>query len=169
MLSFSEIQLSDEELETLRRLDEKFRQEKPDGIMTADLPQKHVLRFRTLKFAMLFPTETPPNITLITDRGHDYLMYWDGVLAQRKIQTRRFWIATLISIAALIISVIALLANIGLLQLPKVGQSTEESIQASSHEKTEQRLDPSASPLSVHLTSGEATPAVPLPLASPLE
>lgn len=122
MLDFQNIRLNSSELESLRRLAEK------NDVLLDDFPSQDANRLVSLRFASLLQFDAPskgnPFFLHIEPAGRDFLMYWAGAEAQRKIETRRFLITTWISVIALLISLASLLADIGLFQLIQASEPT---------------------------------------------
>lgn len=123
MLDFQDIRLSASELKSLRRLDSEFQ------VYLSEFDRQSTSRLVNLGFASLMqfdvPGEDGPQFLELKSLGHDYLMYWSGIEAQQRLETRRYRVATGISILALIVALASLLADISSCQSKQTSHSTE--------------------------------------------
>ena len=125
MLDFQYIRLSPSELKALRRLGADLQ------VYLSEFNERDAARLISLGFSSLMqfdvPGEDGPHFLELKSRGHDYLMYWSGIEERRAVESRRFWINTLVSVLALIIAIISLLSDIGVVRMPQVKQPTPEA------------------------------------------
>lgn len=126
MTDFEKIYLSRKELKLLKRIHNK-------GIWQRD-PRVNSEEFKALRsYGMLdiCTKETfPPNLDEYGNHDQNafctvlsvsrYFIYLKNKRKDRQEQSRRYWITTAISILAIIISGIALLSELGLIQLPSI-------------------------------------------------
>lgn len=122
MLDFQNVRLSSSELSALRRLNSDFQ------VYVDELGEANATRLISLEFASLFQYDRPdgdsPYILELKDAGRDYLRYWDSVEEQRRVEAYRYRVATGISILAMLIALVSLLADIGLFRIIQAADPT---------------------------------------------
>lgn len=114
-MDFDKIVLSKKELKTLERIDREKE------VLLSEIDEdvfKRLYHFHLVTHQSRdHPEKGVVSFTAIRDEGHDYLMYINGKKAVERKNDVRYGITTFIAILALVLSGVALAAELGLIKL----------------------------------------------------
>lgn len=116
MNNFNEICLSKKELFLLKEIDKRKQ------VIQTEYDEENAIRLLHYKFIRKSwfdcPNKSKTGFYEILNDGHDYLMYFYQKEKEKREENKRYWITTGIAILAIIISLIALGAELNLIKLP---------------------------------------------------